>query len=106
MEIKVLKTFVAVATYRSFSGAARALYTVQPAVSRQISELENELGVKLFWRNTREVKLTSAGEALLVESNRLIALQQSAIEKVRRVAKGETGQLRIGYISSACSNFL
>jgi DNA-binding transcriptional LysR family regulator len=106
VEIKVLKTFVAVATYRSFSGAARALHTVQPAVSRQISELENELGVKLFWRNTREVKLTSAGEALLIESNRLIALQQSAIEKVRRVAKGETGLLRIGYISSACSNFL
>ncbi|QHJ12397.1 Hca operon transcriptional activator HcaR [Paraglaciecola mesophila] len=106
MEIKVLKTFVAVATYRSFSGAARALHTVQPAVSRQISELENELGVKLFWRNTREVKLTSAGEALLVESNRLIALQQSATERVRRVAKGETGQLRIGYISSACSSFL
>ena len=106
MEIKVLKTFVAVATYCSFSGAARALHTVQPAVSRQISDLENELGVKLFWRNTREVKLTSAGEALLIESNRMIALQKSATEKVRRVAKGESGQLRIGYISSACSNFL
>ncbi|MBY5982746.1 LysR family transcriptional regulator [Halomonas sp. DP5Y7-2] len=98
MELRTLKTFVSVATHRSFSAAARELHTVQPAISRQIADLEAELNVSLLWRNTREVRVTAPGEALLEEAQ--------ARKRVAMAASGQTGTLRIGYMSSACASFV
>ncbi|MBZ0334409.1 LysR family transcriptional regulator [Marinobacter sp. AL4B] len=106
MELKTLKTFVAVAELRNFSAAARQLHTVQPAVSRQIADLEEELGTPLMWRSTREVKITAAGEVLLEDARRMLALEVEARERVTRAASGQSGQLRIGYMSSATARFM
>jgi DNA-binding transcriptional LysR family regulator len=106
MELRTLRTFVAVAELRSFSEAARRLHTVQPAISRQIAELEEELGTALLWRSTREVRVTAAGEVLLEDARRLLALESEAHDRVTRAAKGQTGQLRIGYMSSATARFM
>lgn len=106
MELKTLRTFVAVAELRNFSAAARLLHTVQPAVSRQIAELEDELGTPLLWRSTREVRITAAGEVLLEDARRLLALEVEAHKRVTRAARGQSGQLRIGYMSSATARFL
>ena len=106
MELRTLRSFIAVAKLKSFSAAARELHIVQPAISRQIASLEEELGVSLFWRNTREVKITAAGEVLLVEAHAMIALEGRAKEYTQRAARGQAGNLRIGYISSACSGFI
>ena len=106
MELKALRTFLAVAELRNFSAAARQLNTVQPAVSRQIAELEEELGTALLWRSTREVRVTAAGEVLLEDARRLLALEIEARERVTRAARGQSGQLRIGYMSSATARFM
>lgn len=106
MEIKTLKIFVSVASLKNFSAAARELNTVQPAVSRQISDLEEELGVRLFWRNTREVKITAAGESLLSDAHEILAYEQRAKAKAQKAARGEIGILRIGYLAPACFSFI
>lgn len=106
MELRTLRTFVTVATLKSFSAAARELHIVQPAISRQIADLESELGVSLLWRNTREVRVTAPGEALLEEAQRMLALEVQARKRVALAASGQTGTLRIGYMSSACASFV
>lgn len=102
----MLKSFVAVSSMQNFSAAARELNTVQPAISRHISELEEELGVSLFWRNTRKVKITAAGRSLLRDALDILAREASAKEQAKRAAQGKIGQLRIGYFGSACSCFI
>lgn len=106
MELKILKSFVAVAKARSFSAAARELNTVQPAISRHVSDLEEELGVQLLWRNTREVKITPAGESLLRDAKEMLAAEIAARESAKQAASGVTGRLRIGYLPPACFCFI
>lgn len=106
MEIKTLKSFVAVATLKNFSAAARELNTVQPAISRHITDLEEELGVRLFWRNTREVRITPAGESLLSDANEILTTEIAAIERAQLADQGKTGKLRIGYLGPACFTFI
>ncbi len=106
MELKLLKSFIAVATLKNFSLAARELHTVQPAISRHIAELEEELGLSLFWRNTRELKITAAGISLLKDAKNILKQEKQAIELAKRAAKGEIGAIRIGHIGSASFTFL
>ncbi len=106
MEIRTLKSFLAVASLKNFSAAARKLNTVQPAISRQISDLEKELGVRLFWRNTHKVKITAAGQNLLDNAQELLALERWAKEQARLAAQGKIGSLRIGYVGPACFSFI
>lgn len=106
MKTKLLKTFQAVAIKKSFSAAAKSLNTVQPAVSQQIVDLEDYLGVSLFWRTTREVKLTPAGELLLNEVTALLESLSRTEQRVKQAAKGQIGTLRIGYLESASYKFL
>jgi DNA-binding transcriptional LysR family regulator len=106
MEIKTLKSFVAVATMKNFSAAARELNAVQSSISRHIADLEEELEVQLFWRNTREVKITPAGESLLRDAQEILASEISAKKQAKRAARGETGRLRVGHIGPACFSFL
>lgn len=106
MELKTLKSFVAVATLKSFSAAARELYTVQPAISRHITALEDELGVKLFFRNSREVVITTAGEQLLSEAIDLLRRAELAKEHVVKTYQGEIGSLTIAYMGGATLSFI
>lgn len=106
MELKKLRSFVTVASLKNFSAAARVLNTVQPAISRHISDLEEEVGVSLFWRNTRDVKITPAGESLLVNAQKILEAEICAVDQARRASRGEIGILRIGYLSSASFTFL
>jgi len=106
MDLKALRSFVAVAELQNFSAAARELNTVQPAISRQIADLEDKLGVSLFWRNTREVKITAAGQSLLRDARLILTRAQEAKKEAQRAARGETGSLNIGYLGPACLSFI
>lgn len=106
MDIKLLKSFVAVAKHKSFSQAAQALHTVQPAISRHIFALEEELDVSLFKRNSRDVAITPAGEQLLKDAKAILALTDAAKAQVKRADNGQLGTLRIAHLSSACLTFM
>ncbi|MGF1702329.1 LysR family transcriptional regulator [Photobacterium makurazakiensis] len=106
MELKTLKSFITVATLKNFSAAARELNTVQPAISRHITALEEELGVKLFVRNSREVHVTAAGQQLLVDATTLLNQAHLTKQQAQRTARGEIGTLRIAYLGSACLTFI
>ncbi|MFT2091717.1 LysR family transcriptional regulator [Paraglaciecola sp. 2405UD69-4] len=106
MDIKILSSFIAVAKHKSFSEAARELHTVQPAISRHIAALEEELGVRLFIRNSRDVMITQAGEQLLKDAHEIIAFTQQAKVQVKRAHNGQLGTLRIAHLSSACLTFM
>lgn len=101
MELRHLRYFVAVAEARHFTRAARALGIGQPPLSQQIQGLERELGTPLFERRPRAIALTPAGEALLEDAGRILRDVERASERVRRVARGESGRLRVGMINSA-----
>ncbi|KAB8186485.1 LysR family transcriptional regulator [Microbispora catharanthi] len=87
-ELKHLRYFVAVAEDLSFSRAARRLYVSQQALSRIIQQLEHQLGVKLFERTTRSVRLTSAGQAMLGPARQSIAAAEDALKTAQRAGSG------------------
>jgi DNA-binding transcriptional LysR family regulator len=88
-ELRHLRYFVAVAEELNFSVAARRLYVTQQALSRLIQQLERELGVKLFERTTRSVRLTASGEAMLGWARRAIVAAEEAVDAARRVELGD-----------------
>ncbi|TEW51244.1 LysR family transcriptional regulator [Psychromonas algicola] len=106
MEIKTLKSFIAVATLKNFSLAAKQLHSTQPTVSRQISELERCVGVKLLVRTTHGVELTEAGKCLLIEGTKIINNDVKVIEQLRSISGINTKSINIGYLASACAEFL
>jgi DNA-binding transcriptional LysR family regulator len=100
IELRHLRYFVAVAEELHFGRAARRLHIAQPPLSQQIRRLEELLGYPLLVRTSRAVKLTSSGEALLERARRAMDRIQEDLEYVRRVGRGETGYLRVGFIGS------
>lgn len=94
-----LEAFIAVAEEEHFGRAAERLHLTQPPLSRQIQTLERHLQVKLFDRAKRRTQLTMAGAAFLVEARHLVAIARDAETAVRRVAKGSSGAVRIGFTS-------
>ena len=96
-ELRHLRYFAAVADELNFSRAARRLHMAQPPLSAAIRQLERELGVELFTRTSREVKLTEAGRAFLPGAQRTLAEADRAVQEARRAAEGEVGQLRVAY---------
>jgi len=99
MEIRHLRYFVAVAQERSFRRAAEVLAMAQPPLSQQIHDLEDELGVPLFDRTHRQIRLTVAGEVFLKDVTQLLSQLDAARVRAKRASKGELGQLTIGYTS-------
>jgi DNA-binding transcriptional LysR family regulator len=99
MELRLVRYFIAVAEYLNFSKAAQHLYIAQPPLSRQIRQLEDELGVQLFARTKRRVELTKAGRAFLDEARKLVVQAGHATEAARHAQKGESGAVRIGIAS-------
>ncbi|MEV5187088.1 LysR family transcriptional regulator [Streptomyces werraensis] len=100
LDLRRLRSFVAVAERLHFGQAAAALHVTQPALSRQIQQLEHDLGVSLFRRSSREVALTPAGEQFLQDSRELLAAARAAQNRARRVAAGE-GVLKVGFMLSS-----
>ncbi len=106
MELHQLRCFVAAAEELHFGRAARRLNMTQPPLSRQIQLLEHDLNVALFNRNSRNVRLTQAGEAFLIDARRLLSLSTAAAQHARRIAGGQTGRLRIGFTAASAYRFL
>lgn len=97
MELRQLVYFVAVAETEHFHRAAERLHIAQPALSRQIKALEEELGVVLFERLPRGVRLSAAGHGFLHDARRILDDVQQASERARRIARGQVGTLRIAF---------
>src|SRR5512142_2451127 len=97
MELRHLRYFVAVAEAENVSRAALKLHVSQPALSRQVRDLEDELGFALLERTAKSVRLTEAGRAFLVEARAVLHRVQDAVMTTRAVATGERGELHVGY---------
>lgn len=100
MELRHLRYFVAVAEELHFTRAAQRLHIGQPPLSQQIQALETELGVRLLRRHQRKVELTEAGRQFLSRAQRILADTELAAMEARRAARGEIGELSIGFTSS------
>jgi DNA-binding transcriptional LysR family regulator len=100
-ELRLLRYFVAVAEELHFGRAATRLHITQPSLSRAIRELERTLGADLLTRTKRSVRLTEAGRALLDEAPHALGEIERACDITRRVARGEAGRLRLGFLPSA-----
>ncbi|GLB32193.1 LysR family transcriptional regulator [Lacrimispora amygdalina] len=99
MDFKKLRYFSEVARLKSFSKAAKVLYVSQTAVSQQIAAMEAELGVELFYRDKKNVRLTLPGEVFLQDSKRILKLYENAVIKTREVSSGSEGMIKIGFFS-------
>lgn len=98
MELRHFRYFLAVAEERSFTRAAERLNTVQPSLSRQIKDLEEEIGTLLFARSSRTVELTPAGDILLQEVRVILRHVGLAVDRTRAAGRPQTRHLKIGFI--------
>ena len=106
MNLRQLRTFVAVADAGSFARALGRLHLSQPAASRQIAGLEAELGVLLFDRSGRGIRLTPQGEDLLRQSRLVLTDADSLRERARALKQGDAGILRLGATPQVIENLL
>jgi DNA-binding transcriptional LysR family regulator len=106
VELRHLRYFLAVADELHFGRAAERVHVAQPAISQQIRRLEAEIGTELFHRNRREVRLAPAGEALRDYAVRAIDEVNDGVEAARRAARGEIGNLTVGFLETAASTIV
>jgi len=100
MELRHLRYFVAVAEEENVTRAASKLHVSQPALSRQIHDLEYELGVVLLERSAKSVRLTEAGRVFLVEARAVLQRAAEAVKTAQAVAGGTEGEIHVGYAPS------
>jgi DNA-binding transcriptional LysR family regulator len=100
VELRHLRYFVSVAEALNFTKAAEKLHTAQPSLTRQIKNLEEELGVRLLHRTKQKVTLTDEGRIFLADAKRLLALAAETVQSVRRLQTGEVRSLNVGYVSN------
>ncbi|MGW2089777.1 LysR family transcriptional regulator [Streptomyces sp. NPDC001880] len=101
MELRHLSAFVAVAEELHFGRAAKRLQMAQPPLSQQIRQLEKELGVQLFERNTRSVRLTGAGESFLQPVRTVLDDLDTAVRAAKAAGRGEYGRVTIGFAGAS-----
>ncbi|MFJ8851410.1 LysR family transcriptional regulator [Streptomyces sp. NPDC102437] len=101
MELRHLSAFVAVAEELHFGRAAKRLQMAQPPLSQQIRQLEKELGVQLFERNTRSVRLTRAGESFLQPVRTVLDDLDTAVRAAKAAGRGEYGRVTIGFAGAS-----
>ncbi len=106
MNIKQMHYFVAVAEELHFGRAAERLDMAQPPLSRQIKQIETELGALLFNRGRNSITLTQAGERFYVRVQKILAEIEDAKLEVRRLGQGSEGRLRIGFVGSSTYGLL
>ena len=106
MELRHLRYFVAAAEAENVSRAALKLHVSQPALSRQIRDLEQELGFSLFERSAKSVRLTEAGKTFLTEARGVLQRAEEAVNRARALANGEHAQLHLGYAPSPTARIL
>src|SRR5688572_30338265 len=106
MELRHLRYFIAVAESLSFTKASARLRVAQPALSRQVQALEDELGVDLLKRSPRGVMLTAEGKLFLAEARDLTVRAAESVDRVRALARGEYGELHVGYAPSPTAEIL
>ena len=110
MELQQLAYFEVIAEESHFGRAGKRLSVAQPALTRQIQQLERELGVQLFDRSHRRIRLTEAGQALLTEARELLARAEQARDAARRAGRGGDGEDHrrlcwLGHLRAAAADF-
>ncbi len=100
MELRHLRYFVAVAEELSFTKAAQKLRLAQPSLTRQVRNLEDEIGVRLLDRTNNRVALTNEGRLFLFDSKKLLALSAASVAAVQRLKHTGSAQLNIGYVAN------
>lgn len=106
MELRHLRYFTAVVECKGYREASRRLHIAQPSISEAVSDLEDELGLKLFSRTHRNARLTPEGEIFYADAVRILQQAETAILTAKRAAQGKVGRLSIGFIGSATLSFL
>ncbi len=106
MELRHLRYFVATAEGLSFTRAAEKLHLAQPSLTRQIRNLEEEIGVCLLDRSNKHVSLTEEGMSFLVDARRVLDLAEESVRAVQRLSRGEARQLNIAYTHLFISDLL
>ncbi len=106
MELRHLHYFIAVAEHENVTRAAAALHVAQPSLSRQIRDLEDELGVELFERQANSLRLSEAGRVFLDEAREVVRRAERAVLTVRAAAAGRAGEIRLGFAPSLAIDLL
>ena len=106
MELRHLRYFTAVVESKGYREASRRLHIAQPSISEAVSDLEYELGLKLFSRANRTARLTPEGDIFYADAVRILQQADAAIVTAKRAAQGKIGRLSIGFIGSATLSFL
>lgn len=101
MELRHLRYFIMLAEVQSFTKAADKLFTAQPSLSQQIKDLEQEVGVALFDRSARQIRLTAEGEAFLPHAMSAIESAKLAVAAARQIAQQKDNQIHIGFLNVA-----
>jgi DNA-binding transcriptional LysR family regulator len=101
VDLRQLRSFVAVARSLNFTRAAEELHIAQPSLSHTIQQLEKNIGLALLIRTTRTTELTREGAIFLVEAEAVLGRYEAAMTRTAQVARGEVGQLRVGYLIGA-----
>jgi DNA-binding transcriptional LysR family regulator len=106
LELRALRSFAMLAEELHFGRAADRLGIAQPALSQQIKRLERIVGAELFDRTSKRVSLTAVGATLLDETRVLLPLADRALVRTERVARGDAGTLRVGFVASGAFSVL
>src|SRR6516162_5528642 len=106
VELRHLRYFMAAAEAENLSRAALKLHVSQPALGRQIRDLEDEIGFCLLERTAKSVRLTDAGRAFLRDARALLQQADEAVKKARAVARAEPGELQVGYSPTPLAEIL
>ena len=101
IETRQLRFFVVAAQYMNITQAAKTLYITQPALTRNIHQIEHELGVPLFHRAHKRISLTEAGESFLAQAKLILQQLEHSMAAAQKASRGELGNLIIGYTSIA-----